>query len=50
MYYVKEKGKCIERMEVVTSMEKMEKMLELLDYKKVFKITVIKHSGAVRAD
>jgi hypothetical protein len=29
MYYVKEKGKGIERMEVVTSMEKMEKILTI---------------------
>jgi hypothetical protein len=42
IYYVKEKGKGLEGMECVDSMEKVESMLQLFDHDKVLNLTVIK--------
>ncbi|KAM0916913.1 hypothetical protein ACQ4PT_009918 [Festuca glaucescens] len=45
MYYVKEKGKGKKGMEVVDSMSKVDKMLELYDSEKVLNLTVVKHKA-----
>jgi hypothetical protein len=42
IYYVKEKGKGLQGIESVDSMEKVESMLELFDHGKVLNLTVIK--------
>ena len=47
MYYVKEKGKGFEGMDSVTSMAKVEQMLELFEREKVLVLTVLKHMAAV---
>ncbi|KAM0904204.1 hypothetical protein ACQ4PT_018170 [Festuca glaucescens] len=45
MYYVKGKGKGKKGMEVVDSMSKVDKMLELYDSEKVLNLTVVKHKA-----
>ncbi|KAM0913460.1 hypothetical protein ACQ4PT_012160 [Festuca glaucescens] len=45
MYYVREKGKGKKGMEVIDSMSKVEKMLDLYDNDKVLNITVMKHKA-----
>ncbi|KAK1650008.1 hypothetical protein QYE76_067813 [Lolium multiflorum] len=45
MYYVKERGKGKEGMEVVDSMAKVHEMLELYDSDKVLNLTVVKHKA-----
>jgi hypothetical protein len=47
MYYVKEEGKGFEGMEAVTSMDKVEEMLELFDETQVLNLTVIKHNASI---
>ena len=47
MYYVKEKGKGFEGMDSITSMAKVEQMLELFEREKVLVLTVLKHMAAV---
>ena len=47
MYYVKEKGKGLEGMEVVDSMAKVEEMLELFGKDKLLLLTVVKHREPV---
>ncbi|KAM0929547.1 hypothetical protein ACQ4PT_001592 [Festuca glaucescens] len=45
MYYVKERGKGKEGMEVVDSMAKVDEMLELYDSEKVLNLTVVNHKA-----
>ena len=47
MYYVKEKGKGVEGMEVIDSMAKVDEMIAIFENEKVLNITVLKkmHPG-----
>ena len=49
IYYVKEKGVGLQGMEVVTSMEKVEQMVELFNREKVLSLTVLSKKKAVPA-
>ncbi|KAM0930780.1 hypothetical protein ACQ4PT_000703 [Festuca glaucescens] len=45
MYYVKEKGKVKKGMEVLDSISKVDKMLELYDNEKILNLTVVPHKA-----
>ena len=46
MYYVKEKGKGVEGMEVIDSMAKVDEMIAIFENEKVLNITVLKKNAS----